>query len=70
LAAAREGRRMMLSDNEVAAIALRRKGQNFSHIAEEIRVCRDVIGREGSPPAISKPIAAPRQGRGFWQCFD
>ena len=38
---------MMLFDNEVAAsVALRRKGRTFSYIAEEIGVCRDVIGRE------------------------
>ena len=38
-AAAQEARRMMLFDNEVAAIvALRRKGRTFSYIAEEIGV--------------------------------
>jgi hypothetical protein len=38
---------MMLFENEVAAIvALRRKGRAFSCVAEEIGVCRDVIGRE------------------------
>jgi IS30 family transposase len=38
---------MTLFDNEVAAIvALRRKGRTFSYIAEEIGVCREVIGRE------------------------
>ena len=37
LAAAEEVRRMTLFDNEVAAIVtLRRKGLNFSYIAEEI----------------------------------
>jgi hypothetical protein len=47
LAAAQEARRMMLFDNEVTAIvALRRKGRTFSYIAEEIEVCREVIGRE------------------------
>ena len=47
LAAAQEARRMTLFDNEVAAIvALRRKGRTFSYIAEEIGVCREVIGRE------------------------
>ncbi len=28
-----------------AIVALRRKGRTFSYIAEEIGVCRDVIGR-------------------------
>ena len=58
---------MTLFDNEVAAIvALRRKGRTFSYIAEEIGVCRDVIGRElgrgGSTPALSKPTAGPAGG--------
>ena len=47
LAAAQLAKRMTLFDNEVAAIvALRRKGRTFSYIAEEIGVCREVIGRE------------------------
>jgi hypothetical protein len=68
LAAAQEGRRMMLFDNEVAAIvALRRKGRTLSYIAEE-------IGRELRKRGIATgPIKADRRarrGRGFWRCFD
>ena len=75
LAAAQEARRMTLFDNEVAAIvALRRKGRTFSYIAEEIGVCREVIGRELRALGIATgPIKADRRarrGRGFWRCFD
>ena len=75
LAAAQEAKRMTLFDNEVAAIvALRRKGRTFSYIAEEIGVCRDVIGRELRARGIdTSPIKADRRarrGRGFWRCFD
>jgi len=75
LAAAQEARRMTLFDNEVAAIvALRRKGRTFSYIAEEIGVCRDVIGRElrarGIDTSHIKADRRARRGRGFWRCFD
>ena len=67
LAAAQEARRMTLFDNEVAAIvALRRKGRTLSYIAEEIGVCREVIGRELRARGIAtdhiKPIAGPAEG--------
>jgi hypothetical protein len=63
LAAAQEAKRMTLFDNEVAAIvALRRKGRTFSYIAEEIGVCRDVIGRELRARGIdTSPIKADRR---------
>ena len=75
LAAAQEAKRMTLFDNEVATIvALRRKGRTFSYIAEEIGVCRDVIGRELRDRGIdTSPVKADRRarrGRGFWRCFD
>ena len=75
LAAAQEAKRMTLFDNEVAAIvALRRKGRTFSYIAEEIGVCRDVIGRELRTRGIDtrpvKPDRRARRGQGFWRCFD
>ena len=75
LAAAQEARRMTLFDNEVAAIvALRRKGRTFSYIAEEIGVCRDVIGRELRARGIAtghiKADRRARRGQGFWRCFD
>jgi hypothetical protein len=75
LAAAQEARRMTLFDNEVAAIVtLRRKGRTFSYIAEEIGVCRDVIGRELRARGIAtghiKADRRARRGRGFWRCFD
>jgi hypothetical protein len=75
LAAAQEARRMTLFDNEVAAIvALRRKGRTFSYIAEEIGVCREVIGRELQARGIAtghiKADRRARRGRGFWRCFD
>ena len=75
LAAAQEARRMTLFDNEVAAIvALRRKGRTFSYIAEEIGVCRDVIGRELRARGIAtghiKADRRGRRGQGFWRCFD
>jgi hypothetical protein len=75
LAAAQEAKRMTLFDNEVAAIvALRRKGRTFSYIAEEIGVCREVIGRELRARGIdTSPVKADRRarrGRGFWRCFD
>ena len=66
---------MTLFDNEVAAIvALRRKGRTFSYIAEEIGVCREVIGRELRARGIAtdhvKADRRARRGRGFWRCFD
>lgn len=66
---------MTLCDNEVATIiALRRKGRTFSYIAEEIGVCRDVIGRElrahGTDTSPVKADHRARRGRGFWRCFD
>jgi hypothetical protein len=75
LAEAQEARRMTLFDNEVAAIvALRRKGRTFSYIAEEIGVCREVIGRELRARGIAtdhvKADRRARRGRGFWRCFD
>jgi hypothetical protein len=75
LAAAQEARRMTLFDNEVAAIvALRRKGRTFSYIAEEIGVCREVIGRElralGIATGHIKADRRARRGQGFWRCFD
>ena len=75
LAAAQEAQRMTLFDNEVAAIvAMRKKGRTFSYIAEEIGICRDVIGRELRARGISTaPVKADRRayrGRGFWRCFD
>jgi hypothetical protein len=75
VAAAQVAKRMTLFDNEVATIvALRRKGRTFSYIAEEIGVCRDVIGRELRARGIdTSPVKADRRarrGRGFWRCFD
>jgi hypothetical protein len=75
LAAAQEAKRMTLFDNEVAAIvALRRKGRTFSYIAEEIGVCRDVIGRDlrtrGIDTSPVKPDRQARRGQVFWRCFD
>ena len=75
LAAAQEAKRMTLFDNELATIvALRRKGRTFSYIAEEIGVCRDVIGRKLRARGIdTSPVKADRRarrGRGFWRCFD
>jgi hypothetical protein len=53
---------------------MRRKGRTFSYIAEEIGVCREVIGRELRALGIATgPIKADRRarrGRGFWRCFD
>jgi IS30 family transposase len=70
-----EAKRMTLFDDEVATIvALRRKGRTFSYIAEEIGVCRDVIGRELKAQGIdTSPVRADRRacrGQGFWRCFD
>jgi len=75
LAAAQEAKRMTLMENEVALIVqMRKKGRTFSYIAEEIGVCRDVIGRELTALGISTaPVKADRRarrGRGFWRCFD
>ena len=75
LAEAQLAKRMTLFDNEVAAIvALRRKGRTFSYIAEEIGVCREVIGRELRAQGIAtghiKADRRARRGRGFWRCFD
>ena len=66
---------MTLFDNEVAAIVgLRRKGRTFSYIAEEIGVCREVIGRElrarGVATGHIKADRRARRGQGFWRCFD
>ena len=62
-------------ENEVAAILeMRRKGRTFTYIAEEIGVCRDVIGREltalGIETARVKSERRAQRGRGFWRCFD
>ena len=75
LAAAQEAKRMTLMENEVALIVqMRKKGRTFSYIAEEIGVCRDVIGRELTALGISTaPVKADRRarrGRGFWRNFD
>lgn len=75
LAAAQVAKRMTLFDNEVATIvAMRRKGRTFSYIAEEIGICRDVLGRELRARGIdTSPVRADRRargGRGFWRCFD
>jgi hypothetical protein len=75
LVAAQEAKRMTLMENEVALIVkMRQKGRTFSYIAEEIGVCRDVIGRELTALGISTaPVKAERRarrGRGFWRCFD
>jgi hypothetical protein len=75
LAAAQYARRMTLFDNEVAAIVgMRKKGRTFSYIAEEIGVCREVIGRELAVRGIAtdrvKADRRARRGRGFWRCFD
>jgi hypothetical protein len=66
---------MTLMENEVALIVqMRRKGRTFDYIAEEIGVCRDVIGRELTALGISTaPVKADRRARrgcGFWRCFD
>jgi hypothetical protein len=75
LAAAQEARRMTLFANEVAAIVtLRRKGRTFSYIAEEMGVCRDVIGCELRARGIAtghiKADRRARRGQGFRRCFD
>jgi DNA-binding phage protein len=75
LAAAQEARRMTLLENEVAAIIeMRKKGRTFSYIAEEIGVCREVIGRElralGIPTSTVRADHRARRGHGFWRCFD
>src|SRR3984885_8681340 len=75
LAAAQEAKRMTLMENEVALIVqMRKKGRTFSYIAEEIGVCREVIGRELTALGISTaPVKADRRarrGRGFWRSFD
>ena len=75
LAAAQEAKRMTLMENEVTAIVqMRKQGRNFSYIAEEIGVCREVIKRELTALGISTaPVKADRRarrGRGFWRCFD
>jgi hypothetical protein len=75
LAAAQEAKRMTLMENEVTLIVqMRKKGRTFSYIAEEIGVCRDVIGRELTTLEISTaPVKADRRarrGRGFWRSFD
>ena len=75
LAAAQEARRMTLLENEVAAIIeMRKKGRTFSYIAEEIGVCREVIGRElralGIPTSTVRADHRVRRGHGFWRCFD
>ena len=75
LAAAQYARRMTLFDDEVAAIVgMRQKGRTFSYIAEEIGVCREVIGRELAMRGIAtdrvKADRRARRGRGFWRCFD
>jgi hypothetical protein len=75
LAAAQEAKLMTLMENEVALIVqMRKKGRTFSYIAEEIGVCRDVIGRELTALGISTaPVKADRRarrGRGFWRNFD
>jgi len=75
LAAAQEAKRMTLMENEIALIVqMRKKGRTFSYIAEEIGVCRDVIGRElialGISTAPVKADRRARRGRGFWRCFD
>ena len=60
LAAAQEVKRMTLMENEVAAIIeMREKGRNFSDIADEIGVCRDVIGRELNALGISTAPVRP-----------
>jgi len=63
LAAAQEAKRVTLMENEVAAIIeMRAKGRNFSYIADEIGVCRDVIGRELNALGISTaPIRPDRR---------
>ena len=75
LAAAQEAKRMTLIENEVALIIqMRKKGRTFDYIAEEIGVCREVIGRELTALGISTaPVKADRRARrggGFWRCFD
>jgi hypothetical protein len=60
LAAAQEAKRMTLMENEVAAIVqMRKEGRNFSYVAEEIGVCRDVIGRELNALGISTASVKP-----------
>ena len=60
LAAAQEAKRMTLMENEVAAIVqMRKEGRNFSYVADEIGVCREVIGRELNALGISTAAAKP-----------
>jgi hypothetical protein len=60
LAAAQEAKRMKLMENEVAAIIeMRENGRNFSYIADEIGVCREVIGRELNALGISTAPVKP-----------
>ena len=75
LAAAQEARKMTLFEDEVKIIlALRKKGRTFDYIAEQIAVCKEVIGRELKAMGISTaPVKADRRARrsqGFWRCFD
>jgi IS30 family transposase len=74
-AAIKSDRSMTLYQNEVEAIVqMRSKGRTFDYIAEEIRVCRKVIGRElktlGVSTARVKAGHRARRGAGFWRCFD
>ena len=51
---------MKLMENEVAAIIeMRENGRNFSYIADEIGVCREVIGRELNALGISTAPVKP-----------
>ena len=60
LAAAQEAKRMTLMENEIAAIIqMREEGRNFLYIADEIGICREVIGRELNALGISTAPVKP-----------
>lgn len=75
LAEAQLARKITLYPEEVEAITkLRKKGRTFAYIAEEFRVCKEVLTRElaamGVPTGHVKPERRAKQGRGFWRSFD
>jgi hypothetical protein len=74
LADAQIARRMTLTPELEAVLAMRARGRTFSYIQEEIGVCHDVIRRElarrGYPTARTRRERRPRRGKGHWRSFD